>query len=163
MKGFMDEMVAAGKPLEDENFIAYLLDGLDNDYNSFIENVSTRSDPLSVSDVYAQFLAAKSIFDLQNAQQQASVNAATRGGRTGSNRGGHGGDGGNHGGFRGGRSNGEGRGGFGRGYGGRGEQRPPSNKHYQFCDKEGHIMHRCWKRFDRNFHGEEKSVNSAAA
>jgi hypothetical protein len=34
MKGFMDEMVAAGKPLEDENFIAYLLDGLDNDYNS---------------------------------------------------------------------------------------------------------------------------------
>jgi hypothetical protein len=65
----MDEMVAAGKPLEDENFIAYLLDGLDNDYNSFIENVSTRSDPLSVSDVYAQFLAAKSIFDLQNAQQ----------------------------------------------------------------------------------------------
>jgi hypothetical protein len=107
----------------------------------FIENVSTRSDPLSVSDVYAQFLAAESRFDLQNAQQQASVNAATRGGRTGSNRGGHGGDGGNHGGFRGGRSNGEGRGGFGRGYGGRGEQRPPSNKHYQFCDKEGHIMY----------------------
>jgi hypothetical protein len=52
-----------------------LLAGLDYDYTSFIENVSTKSDPISVSDVYAQFLAVKSRIDLQSAQQQAtSVN-----------------------------------------------------------------------------------------
>jgi hypothetical protein len=57
-------MAVAGKPLEDEDFIAYLLAGLDYDYNSFIENVSAKPDPISVSDVYAQFLAAESRLDL---------------------------------------------------------------------------------------------------
>lgn len=118
-------MASIGKPLEDEYFIAYSLAGLDYDYNSFIENVSARSDPLAISDVYAQFLAAESRLDLQNAQQQASMNAAMRDGRTGGNRGGHGGDGGYRGGYHGGRSSDGGRGGFGRGYGDRGEQKPP--------------------------------------
>jgi hypothetical protein len=40
MKGYANEMAAAGKMLEDEDFIAYLLAGLDYDYKSFIENVS---------------------------------------------------------------------------------------------------------------------------
>jgi hypothetical protein len=39
MKGFADEMAAAGKPLEVEDFISYVLAGLDQDYNSFMENV----------------------------------------------------------------------------------------------------------------------------
>jgi hypothetical protein len=53
MKGFTDEMVATGKPLEDEDFIAHLLAGLDYDYNSFIENISARSDLLMINDVLA--------------------------------------------------------------------------------------------------------------
>jgi hypothetical protein len=64
MKGFANEMASAEKPLEDEDFIAYLLAGLDYDYNSFIENVSARSDPPTISDVYAQYLAAESHLDL---------------------------------------------------------------------------------------------------
>jgi hypothetical protein len=36
MKGFADEMAAAGKPLEDDDFISYVLTGLDQDYNSFL-------------------------------------------------------------------------------------------------------------------------------
>jgi hypothetical protein len=54
MKGFTDEMVATGKPLEDEDFIAHLLAGLDYDYNSFIENISARSDLLTINDVLAR-------------------------------------------------------------------------------------------------------------
>jgi uncharacterized membrane protein YgcG len=121
MKGYADEMVAAGKPLEDEDFIAYIFAGLDYEYNSFVENVSARSDAITVSDVDAQFLAAESRLDLQNAQQQALVNATMHGGRSGGHRGGHGGEGSYRGGNNGGRSNGGGRGGFGRGYGGCGE------------------------------------------
>jgi hypothetical protein len=64
MKGFANEMDSAEKPLEDEDFIAYLLAGLDYDYNSFIENVSARSDPPTISDVYAQYLAVESHLDL---------------------------------------------------------------------------------------------------
>jgi hypothetical protein len=33
MKGFADEMAAAGKALEDEDFVMYALAGLDQDYN----------------------------------------------------------------------------------------------------------------------------------
>jgi hypothetical protein len=39
MKGFEDEMTSVGKPLEDEDFISYVLARLDHDYNSFVENV----------------------------------------------------------------------------------------------------------------------------
>jgi hypothetical protein len=53
MKGYADEMAASGKELEDEYFIAYLLAGLDYEYNSFVENMSARSDPVTISDVYA--------------------------------------------------------------------------------------------------------------
>jgi hypothetical protein len=67
MKGFADEMAIARKLLEDEDFIAYLLADLDYDYNSFIENISSRSDHVSISDVNAQFLAAESSLNLQNA------------------------------------------------------------------------------------------------
>jgi hypothetical protein len=162
MKGFVDETVVASKPLEDEDFIAYLLTGLDYDYNSFIENVSAKVDPILVSDVYAQFLVAEFKLELQNMQQQAtSMNATMHGGRTGGNRRDHGGDSGYRGGYRGGSSSGGGRGGFGRGYGGRGEQRSSSNKKCQLCDKEGHTVHRCWKRFDHNYRGEERFVNAA--
>jgi hypothetical protein len=33
----------------------------------------------------------------------------------------------------------------------------------QLCDKEGHTVHRCWKLFDPNYRGEEKSANAAGA
>jgi hypothetical protein len=40
MKIFADKMTAADKPLEDEDFISYVLAGLDQaDYNSFVENM----------------------------------------------------------------------------------------------------------------------------
>jgi hypothetical protein len=42
MKGFADEMATAGKPLEDDDFISYVMAGLDQDYNSFVENRPAR-------------------------------------------------------------------------------------------------------------------------
>lgn len=117
MKGFADEMAAAGKPLEDDDLISYILAGLDQEYNGFIENVSDRTDPVNLGDVYAQFLAAEGRIESQQAQYQSSVNSANRG--RGGFRGGRGGRFGGRGDFG-------GRGGFGRGYGGRGEQAGPA-------------------------------------
>jgi hypothetical protein len=88
------------------------------------------------------------------------VSGTVRGSQTRGHRGGRGGDGSYRGGYRGGSSSGGGRGGFGRSYGGHSEQRPPSNKKCHLCDKEDHKVHRCWKRFDRNY-CEEKSTNAA--
>jgi hypothetical protein len=52
MKGFADKMAAAGKPLEDDDFISYVLAGLDQDYNSFMENVAGKTD-ISLSGLYS--------------------------------------------------------------------------------------------------------------
>jgi hypothetical protein len=48
MKDFADEMIAAGKPLEDEDFISYIMACLDRDYNSFVENVTEKKISLLV-------------------------------------------------------------------------------------------------------------------
>jgi hypothetical protein len=110
MKGYTDEMVATGKPLEDDDFVSYVLAGLDHDYNSFVENM-TGKDEMSLGSLYSGLLAAEAILELQNLwQYQSSVNSSAhgRGGYRGGRGGGRQGEGG-------------GRDGFGHGFGGRGD------------------------------------------
>lgn len=38
MKGITDEMAAAGKEIEDDNLIGYILNGLDSEYNPFVSS-----------------------------------------------------------------------------------------------------------------------------
>jgi hypothetical protein len=119
---YADEMTTAGKQLDDDDIVSYILVGLDAYYNGVIEKVSSRTDEVSLSNLSAQLLAAEVRIENQN-QVNMSVNAAARGG-------------GFHG--RGGHDGGHGsRGGFGRGYGcGRG---PLGEKPIcQICDKIGH-------------------------
>jgi hypothetical protein len=53
MKGIItDEMAAAGKPLEDEDIISYVLTGLDHDYNLFVENVTGKAE-ISLGSMYS--------------------------------------------------------------------------------------------------------------
>lgn len=155
MKGFADEMAVAGKPLEDDDLISYILTGLDQEYNGFIENVSARTDPVSPGYVYAQFLAAKARIDLLQVQYQSSTNSANRGRRGIRGRGGRTGGRGDFGGCA---------GGFRHGYRRRGEQGGPSGEKpfCQVCEKEGHAALYCWKRFDCNYTGEKKMVNNVA-
>jgi hypothetical protein len=47
-------MAAAGKPLEDEDSISYVLVGHDQDYNLFMENISGK-DEISLGSLYSQF------------------------------------------------------------------------------------------------------------
>jgi hypothetical protein len=65
MKGFADEMAAAGKPLKDDDFISYVLVGLDHDYNSFVENVIGKTEG-SLGTLYSQFLAAEARLELKS-------------------------------------------------------------------------------------------------
>jgi hypothetical protein len=58
MKGFADEMATAGKPLEDDDFISYVMAGLDQDYNSFVENITGKTE-ISMGALYSQLLAAE--------------------------------------------------------------------------------------------------------
>lgn len=60
MRGNAVEMAAAGKKLDDDDVISYILAGLDSDYNSLVENISSRTDAVTLSDLYAQFLSTES-------------------------------------------------------------------------------------------------------
>lgn len=112
MKGYADEMAAAGKPLEDEEVVFYICNGLDAEFNPAVTSLVTWVEPISVSELYSQLLSFENRLDLQ--EGTGSVNNIQHGGRgasTGSGSGGRGG--GNRG-----RDNGRGaRGGFGRGRG----------------------------------------------
>jgi hypothetical protein len=127
--------------------VSYILIGLDVDYNGVVENVSARVDPISISDLFAQLLAAEARVESQH-QDAMSANAMAWGGGSFRGRGG---------GHDGGRVS---FGGFDRGYGrGHGTSERPT---CQICEKVGHDAGRCWKCFDCEFKLEEKSANNVA-
>jgi hypothetical protein len=52
-----DEMAITGKKIDDEELISYILAGLDYEYNSVISALVTRSDAISIGEVYSQLLS----------------------------------------------------------------------------------------------------------
>jgi hypothetical protein len=143
MKGYDDEMTAAGRRLEDEDIICCILAGLDFEYNPFVEAFTFKADPQTLNDLYSQLLTAEARAESQKEHQEISVNAAFMGGR-----------GGGHGPMR-------GRGDSGS-RGGHGDSRGNNCKiPCQVCDKTCHSALRCCKRLDASYNGEEKYVNIA--
>ena len=57
VKGLGDELAAAGRPVPDEELVTFFLAGLDFDYNPLVSSVLGRTEPISLSDLYAQLIA----------------------------------------------------------------------------------------------------------
>ena len=57
MKSLADDMAAAGKRLEDEEIISYVLAGLDMDFNPIVSAVAARTEPLSLGELYTQLVS----------------------------------------------------------------------------------------------------------
>jgi hypothetical protein len=151
MKALADEMTSAGKSLDDEELVSYILAGHDSEFDGVISVVSTRVEPINVSELYGQLLAHEQRWELRQTSEYHAANAVTRGGR---------GD------FGCGHGNGRGCGDFGgRGNGSQesnyNNPNSRSNLQCQLCGKKGHVMHRCFKRFVRSFSGEEKTTTPA--
>jgi hypothetical protein len=66
MKEYTDEMAAAGKQLEDDDIVSYILTGLDVEYNGLVENVSLRTDSVSLSNLFTQLIATEARIENQN-------------------------------------------------------------------------------------------------
>jgi hypothetical protein len=157
MKSLADEMASAGKALEDEELVSYIMVRLDFDYNPIISTMVARVEPILVSELYAQLLSFETRWELTQGGQQASVNAARRGhgGGPGPNNRRRGrGHGGGHG-----RGFSNGQGGFtgGAPVGKRGDMTP-----CQVCGKVGHLALDCWHRFDESYTSEVNRSASAA-
>nr|XP_020173423.1 keratin, type II cytoskeletal 1-like [Aegilops tauschii subsp. strangulata] len=117
MKALGDEMASAGKPLDDDDMVSYILAGLDYDCISFVSSIcAARTEPIKVAELYSQLIGFEKrlvVFEGGNHSSQSSANVVSRG------RGGFGRGGGGRG--NGGRGNGGGgRGNRGRGNGGHG-------------------------------------------
>ena len=57
MKSLADDMAAAGKRLEDEDIISYVLAGLDMDFNPIVSVVVAHTKPLSLGELYTQLVS----------------------------------------------------------------------------------------------------------
>ena len=112
MKALADEMVSAGRKIEDEELVSYILTGLDREYDPVVSAVAAHVEPISVGELYTQLTSFEQRMEMKNGGggYQSSSNMASRGGR---------------GNYRGGARGGGGRGGFGCGQrGGRTSGRP---------------------------------------
>jgi hypothetical protein len=85
MKSYADEMTASGQTLGDEEFVGYVLTGLDEEiYNSFVSSIVTRVEPISPTELYSQMLAFEHRLTKQAANTSytsSSANAASWGHR----------------------------------------------------------------------------------
>ncbi|WVZ53456.1 hypothetical protein U9M48_004396 [Paspalum notatum var. saurae] len=82
MRALGDEMAAAGRPLEDDELVEYILTGLDLDFNPIVSALVARTEPISVNEVYSQLLAFETRLEIYtNNSGSSSVNSASRGSR----------------------------------------------------------------------------------
>jgi hypothetical protein len=174
MKSLENEMISAGKTLEDEDMVSYILAGLKDDcYTGLVAAILAMTEPITVSELYSQLLSYESRQQMLRGVSQSSANAAMRGGR--GRFGGRGGggrgyqgsgnpqDGGNSGqnGYNGG-NNGRGRGNYnnngrGRGNGSGGNGRGDRPR-CQVCYIQGHVASDCCYRFDPDFVPRERTA-----
>jgi hypothetical protein len=76
MTQYSDELAVSGSPLRNNELIAYLLAGLDEEYNPVFTVVVARVDPISPRDLYAQFLSFEQHTHLQAPTASGSSSSA---------------------------------------------------------------------------------------
>jgi hypothetical protein len=64
MRSLAKEMVVAGRRLDDDELVEYILTGLDFEYNLIVSFVLARIDSLTLSELYAQLLAFETRLEL---------------------------------------------------------------------------------------------------
>lgn len=82
MKGLADDMAAAGKKLEDEELVSYILTSLDREFDSVVSAVEASIEPISVGELYTQLTSFEQRMEMKNdGGYQSSANMAAKGGR----------------------------------------------------------------------------------
>jgi hypothetical protein len=156
MRQYADELVATGAPLRDDEFVTYLLTGLDEEYNPVFTAIVAQPDPISPSEFFAQLLSFEQHTSLQahDSSGPSSAMTASRGRGFSSGR------------DPGGIDQGQGHGrGCGRSTRGSftGDSRTShssgnSRPQCQVCLKFGHTTDRCWHSFEEDYVPEQRTT-----
>jgi hypothetical protein len=67
--GLANELAAANATLTDDEVLSYLLSGLPAEYDPFVTSMTTKTDPITLDDVYAHLMA----FEARQLQHQAEL------------------------------------------------------------------------------------------
>ena len=180
MKNYGDDMAAAGRRLKDDELVEYILAGLDEEFSPLVSSLITRTEPVSLEELFSQLLAFETHLELLYGGRHNHGGSANYSGR-------------GRGGSRGGRSSSRGRGrGPARGDGGFGQYQPPrqvsnggrhggynrggNSSNYnqrnlyntandktlcQVCFKPNHTAAECWHRFEEDFVPDKRLVAAA--
>lgn len=165
MKNLGNELAAAGKRVDDDEMVSFILAGLDFEYNPIISSVLGHTYPIPLSDLYAQVIAYETrlqmLQDHHNSnggqQFQSSANMPSR--------------------SRGGNYNSRDRGNFGRGgKGGRGSSgqsnsntgpktggQGASKEKCQIYGRSNHTALECWYRFEEDFQPSNNNKGGGSA
>ncbi|XP_021313466.1 uncharacterized protein LOC110434092 isoform X1 [Sorghum bicolor] len=159
MKGLADDMASAGKKIEDDELISYILMGVGEEYEPVTTSVANRTDPISLAELQAQIVSFEQRRDIRGGSggSHSSAMMSRRGGgqhNPNNNRGR-----GNRGGYGRGHPRG-GQGGGGRAGGGRGRF---AGVQCQVCGLIGHAAARCYNRYDSNYDGTAPPKSASAA
>jgi hypothetical protein len=153
MRGLADELATTRHPLGDEELVAYIMAGLDDDFGPMVSVVVARVESITPPELYSHMLS----HELRRVRHSdgppgpySSANATMHG------RGGFGG-----------RSNGCGRGhGHGNGRGSGSSNSKPSHARSsdgrprcQVCLRPSHTANICWYRFDKDFEPKQKTTS----
>jgi hypothetical protein len=79
IKALGDEMAVAGRPLEDEELVQYIITGLDEEYMLLVSALCARADPISISELFSQLLIFETYIGLFSDDCQRSANSMGRG------------------------------------------------------------------------------------
>jgi hypothetical protein len=80
MKSYVDDVAASGQPLGDEEFAAYVLTGMDEEFdNPLVSSVIMHAESISLPELYSQMFSYEHRVDCQAGGSQSSVNVASHG------------------------------------------------------------------------------------
>jgi hypothetical protein len=79
MKALGDEMKAAGRHLDDEELVEYIITGLDEEYTPLVSARCARVEPISISELFSQLLNFETRVNLFSDDHHRSANSMGRG------------------------------------------------------------------------------------
>jgi hypothetical protein len=77
MKSLAYEIASAGKALEEEELVSYILAGLVFDYNPVVSVIVACVEPISIGELYSQLLSFDARWELIEGGHQAPASANT--------------------------------------------------------------------------------------